>query len=80
MLNQIEKQFEGFVQAMYGRRTISQAQENDIEKSFFAGMLVCIEMLNSFSEDEEIAVAQLETLYQQIHSKMEQLANGREQK
>lgn len=80
MLNQIEKQFEGFMQAMYGRQTISQAQENDIEKSFFAGMLVCIEMLNSFDENEDMAVAQLETLYKQIHSKMEQLAQGRKLK
>ena len=32
MLNQIEKQFEGFMQAVYGKQTISQAQEKDIEK------------------------------------------------
>lgn len=74
MLNQIEKQFEGFVQAMYGRRTISQAQESDIEKSFYAGMLVCVEMLHAFDDNEDIAVVQLETLYKQIHTKMGEIA------
>lgn len=77
---QVEKQFERFMQAMYGTQTISQGQENDIEKSFFAGMLVCIEMLHSFDENEDIAIVQLETLYEQICSKIEQIVYGKEQK
>ena len=32
MLNNIEIEFENFMQAMYGTQTISQAQEKDIEK------------------------------------------------
>ena len=74
MLNQIEKQFEGFMQAVYGKQTISQAQESDIEKSFYAGMLVCVEMLHAFDDNEDIAVVQLETLYKQIHTKMGEIA------
>lgn len=74
MLNQIEKQFENFMQAMYGKQTISQAQESDIEKSFYAGMLVCVEMLHAFDDNEDIAVVQLETLYKQIHTKMGEIA------
>lgn len=73
MLNQIEKQFEGFIQAMYGNRTISEGQEKDIEKSFYAGMAVCVEMLHAFDENEDVAVAQLEKLYKQIHNKIGEL-------
>ena len=80
MLNQIEKQFESFMQAMYGNQTISEAQEKDIEKSFFAGMLVCVLMLHSFSDDDEIAMAQVDTLYRQIGTKMGQLTKKWEQK
>ena len=38
MINNIEIEFEDFMQMMYGTQTISQAQEADMEKSFFAVM------------------------------------------
>lgn len=61
------------MQAMYGTQTISQEQEKDIEKSFYAGMLVCLEIFNSFEDDEDVAIAQLETLHNQIYTKIGEL-------
>lgn len=57
MLNEIEEQFEEFLTAMYGTEVISEAQEKDIEKSFYAGMVVAHSMMMSLSVDEETALA-----------------------
>ena len=73
MLNNIEIEFENFMQAMYGTQTISQAQEKDMEKSFFAGMYVCLNILHSFDDNEDTATQQLETLHERITSKITQL-------
>ena len=75
MINNIEIEFENFMQAMYGTQTISQAQEKDMEKSFFAGMYVCLNILHSFDDNEDTAVQQLETLREYIASKMMELIN-----
>lgn len=72
MLNQIEKQFESFITAMYGNKTISEAQEKDIEKSFYAGMVVASQMITSLDHSEDIALSQLEKLLSQIHLKAEE--------
>lgn len=73
MLNQIDKQFEEFMVAMYGNKEISDAQEKDMEKAFYAGMLVTHTMMISLDEDEEIAIKQLENLSKQIIEKAEGL-------
>lgn len=73
LLNQIEKQFETFMQAMYGTKTTSEAQEKDIEKSFYAGMFVCMSMFQGLDDNEDIAVKQLDILAGQITKKMEEL-------
>lgn len=73
MLNQIEKQFENFMQAMYGDKNISENQEKDMGKAFYAGMLVCLEIFNSVEDDEEIAIAQLVTLQKQVYEKIKEL-------
>ena len=73
MLNQIEKQFETFMEAMYGTQTISLAQEQDIEKSFYAGMFVCMSMFQGLDDNEDIAVNQLDMLTNQVAKKMEEL-------
>ena len=74
MLNNIEIEFENFMQAMYGTQTLSQAQEKDMEKSFFAGMYVCLNILHSFDDNEDTATQQLETLHERITSKMREIA------
>ena len=73
MLNQIEKQFEGFITAMYGKNTISRAQEKDIEKSFYAGMLVSYKMILELNSNEEVALKELEKLSKQILDKSKEL-------
>lgn len=75
MLNQIEKQFEGFITAMYRNKTISEAQEKDIERSFYAGMLVSHNMMISFDDNDEIAIEQLKKLSNQISKKADELVN-----
>ena len=57
------------MQAMYGTQTINQAQEKDMEKSFFAGMYVCLNILHSFDDNEDMATQQLETLINQFKQK-----------
>ena len=74
MLNNIGIEFENFMQAMYGTQTLSQAQEKDMEKSFFAGMYVCLNILHSFDDNEDTATHQLETLHKHITSKMMEIA------
>lgn len=74
MSNQIENQFEGFMVSMYGNKTISEAQKKDVEKSFYAGMIVAHKMMISFDDDEEIAVKQLEKLSLQIVEKVGELS------
>ena len=68
MLNNIEIEFEDFMQMMYGTQTISQAQEADMEKSFLAGVYVCLNILHSLDDDEDTAIQQLETLHERITS------------
>ena len=75
MLNQIEKQFEGFITAMYGNKTISEAQEKDIEKAFYAGMVVAHKLITHLDDDEDIALNQLDKLTSEIMDKMEELTN-----
>lgn len=75
MLNQIENQFEGFISSMYGKITISESQEKDIEKSFYAGMFVYKQMIEALDNDEEIALNQITKLHGQIIKKMEDLTN-----
>ena len=71
MLNQIEKEFEGFMVAMYGNKTISEAQEKDMEKAFYGGMMVTYNFTVSLSESEDIAIEQLNNLRVELLEKIE---------
>lgn len=71
-LNQIEKQFNSFMAAVYGKETISEAQKKDLEKTFYAGMLACFSTIMEYTEKID-GVEQLGILYKQIFEKMEEL-------
>lgn len=73
MLNQIEKHFEYYMSAMYVGIEISEAQEKDIEKTFYAGMLVAYFTVISLDDNEDVAISQLDSLYSQVNSKIESL-------
>lgn len=75
MLNQIEKQFEGFMAAMYRNMTISEEQEKDMEKAFYGGMVVSHRMVTALDDDEDIALSQLDKLANELATKMEELTN-----
>jgi len=75
MLNQIEKQFEGFMVAMYGKNTISEAQEKDMEKAFYGGMVVAHKMMTALDDDEDMALSQLDKFSSELTMKMEELTN-----
>ena len=60
---------------MYGTETISEAQEKDIEKAFYAGMGVAYVMIISLDNNEETALSQLDKLSSEIMTKIKGLAN-----
>lgn len=75
MLNQIEKQFEGFITSMYGNKAISKSQEKDMEKAFYGGMVVAHKMITHLDDNEDVALNQLDKLTNEIMNKMEELTN-----
>ncbi len=72
-LNQIELHFESFIKAMYGDSELPNGQREDMEKSFFSGMLIYMNLTLSLDKDEEVAEKQLTKLNSQVYNKLKSL-------